>query len=189
MRSTSIFLSLLTVGVFPVMATALPEKYIMEYRMRETPTDPQSDLTFVVRLKLLASDQKGNDVGWEVTNFIIDQYDENGDVSDSWQDFVPFVDTADGLWWITHADANDPQPSEFAIPPIVSGTAPAAPGTTEDLDYSFNGDTYTAPPPPGQPPYPDTVALTYQFVLAVSEETIGEEEEEPAESDGEQDPG
>lgn len=188
MRSTSVFLSLLAVGVFPAIAAALPDDYTMVYQMRETPTDPHSDLTFRVTLKLSADQADGDDVGWKVTEILIDQYDLDGNVSDTWSELVPFVDTADGLWWVLHADFDNLLEIEFDLPPVVSGTMPAKSPTTEDLDYSFNGEVYSPPPPPGGSPYMFTTAATYMFVLAETEETIGDEEEEPVEPGGYRDP-
>ena len=63
-----------------------------------------------------------------------------------WEDEDPEVDTTDGLWWVEHADPDNPVPSDFVETAPVAGTAIAADPEDPDLDFDVAGVPYTEPP-------------------------------------------
>lgn len=186
--------SLITVSVFVLLGLGmpavtwadLPPDQTIEYLIRETPEDPNSPVVFAVTLALEASDSDGNSVGWDITEAEFVEFDEYGDPARTWVEDDTNVPTTDGLWWIEHADPADPQPSEFAKPPLLEGTAAAEDPAENDLDYALEGVTYT-PPPEGQP-YQDTAAIDHEFILVSEIEPIKEGEDEPVEIDDTEDP-
>ncbi len=156
---------------------ALPDEQIIEYRVHEIPTDPESTVVFVVRLELTAADSDGNEIGWEITTAEFRQPGSGGDTI--WAENSPYVDTADGLWWIEHADPEAPEESEFVLPPWLAGIATADNPQDDDLDYDLEGVEYSPPPLPGDPPYENTAALDYSFTLSQEEEPLEEGDDEP----------
>ncbi len=145
-------------------AAALPPDHRVEYRIRETPTDPQSDVIWKVELIVEANEVRGRYVGWAIASITLTQFDEQGDVWRVWQEATPEVPTSDGLWWVEHAAPNSPVAIEFALPPYLVGTADPQTGTQDDLDYEFDGVPYD--PPPAGPPFEGrTAAITYAFII------------------------
>ena len=56
------------VGTTDVPVSALlPEDQIVEFKIRETPGDPQSVVVFVISLELTAVDSDVGQVGWELS--------------------------------------------------------------------------------------------------------------------------
>ena len=77
----------------------------------------------------------------------IRELDANANVVHTWFKTDPFVDTADGLWWIDHADPVSPVISEFLIPPRIADTAPSVnPFTEAALEFDIEGAVYVEPP-------------------------------------------
>jgi len=182
MRSnTSILFRALIMGTavglsYTTANAVLPDDRWVALRVHETPNDPESALVFVVWLELTAMDSDGDDVGWDI---ITAKFIQPGTPDTTWTDNSPYVDTADGLWWIEHADHEAPLDSEFVLPPWLAGTATADDPLDDDLDYDFAGVTYTAPSPPGEPPYANTGALDYSFTLTLEQTPMEEGEDEP----------
>lgn len=160
-------LSLSTLTVFmlyPESARAQTLDFTVEYDLRETPGDPNSDITHRVILGLIDDSRDGDNVGWEVAVLTIRELDENGDVRDSWTKDYPTVDTADGLWWIEHADPDEPVMDEFVVLPRIYDTAKALDPGDSDLDFDFEGHVYEEPP--GGPPFGTTASLDSFLRLA-----------------------
>jgi len=162
----------------------LPDDQAIEYRVRETPNVPESAVVFTITLYLTASDMDNDEVGWEIDEIRFRQLNSQP-LQRLWIEDSPVVSSPDGLWWVEHADPQDPQIGEFDMPPLLTGTADAEHSEDPDLDYSFEGVAYVSPPPP---PFEDTVALDYTLTLEGEEEPIEEGDDEPAESAGVQDP-
>ena len=173
-------LTALHVGGEPVPAFAGQSSYEVSYWIHETPADPNSPVEFRIRLELANSDEDGDSIGWEVTSLEICQVESTGACT-LWVDDDPNVPTQDGLWWVEHADPNDPQDDEFTMPPHLQGTAAADDPNDADLDYDFEGQVYLAPTPPGEPPYDVTAALDYTFTPVGSNDPIGDGDDEPVE--------
>lgn len=187
MHPRKMWLRVITPVVFSAMfggdsASALPDDRWAEYTVYETPSDPQSDVVFIVRLHLVADQQitgQGTEgsVGWDVTGI---DFTQPGTPSDTlWTEASPSVDTPDGLWWVGHADLGNPDAAEFALPPSLVGTATADDPADEDLDYDLVGEVYTPPAAPEEPPHEITGSLTFDSYLATSQAEVEEGDDEP----------
>ena len=156
------------------------------YLIHQEPTNHQSDVVFIVRLKVQAEDSDADSVGWRIVAAEFRQPDVGGGPDTVWLEASPAVDSPDGLWWCDHADFLDLQLSEFVLPPLLVGTADAEDPGQADLDYSFEGVSYD--PPPGGPPYDPTAALNYVFTIVGEPEPEEEGDDEPGEIDEENEP-
>lgn len=136
--------ALLAVGLqTSTLWAAMPADRVVEYFVRETPTDPDSDVIFVVGLKIRASERDGESIGWSITEV---RLKEPGSPVRMWIDDSPTTPTASGLWWIDHADGDVPDDSEFAVTPSMQGTARAQDPNDDDMDYDLVGATYSPSP-------------------------------------------
>lgn len=154
------------------------------YRVHETPTDPVSDVVFIVRLKLKAEDSTVSSVGWRIEAAEFRQPNSGGSPDTVWHEILPPIGTSDGLWWCNHADVLDPQLGEFAMPPELKGVATAEEPSDPNLQYVVRGVPYT--PPPEGPPHECTAGLDYAFTkvgTAVPEEEGDDEPVEESEGD------
>ena len=155
------------------------ETLLVQYKLRETPSDPNSAVTWTIGLYLKEKQVDGNDVGWLIESIKISQLDSVGQPENVWTEETPTVNSSDGLWWVEHADPNDPQASEFVEPPLLESTATTEDPASADLDYYLEGVPYN--PPPGGQPYVETGALNYTFTLVGSSDPEDEGEDEPVE--------
>lgn len=153
------------------------ETLLVQYKLRETPSDPNSAVTWTIGLYLKEKQVDSNDVGWLIESIKISQLDSVGLPENVWTEETPTVDSSDGLWWAEHADPNDPQASEFVEPPLLESTATTEDPASADLDYYLEGVPYN--PPSGGPPYVETGALNYTFTLVGSSDPEHEGEDEP----------
>lgn len=160
---------------------ARPPDYTVQFNLRETAGDPTSDIAFSITLGLMNESQDGDSIGWDVIVVTIRDLDENGAIVDRWSMAHPFVDTADGLWWIEHADPGNPSNSEFALVPRIQDTAPSPDPGVSDLDFDFQGNSYSAPP--GGLPFSVTASLDCFLRLAETPQPAAKEDEadEPVE--------
>ena len=158
-----------------------PQTLLVEYWIHETPTDPNSDITFKIRMWLASEEVDGDQVGWDVTTIEVRQMGDNGGPDTVWTDTTPTVPTPDGLWWVEHADPDNPEAGEFVMPPGLTGTADADDPNDDDLVYDFEGVTYTPPQDPSEPPYDTTGALDYGFTLNGDEDPLASGEDKPVE--------
>lgn len=155
------------------------------YRIHADPDDANSAVTFAVWLKLEQADVDGDSAGWDITSIRFRLVGEGGQPDTLWTVSEPNVPTSDGLWWVTHADPEDPQLCEFATPPHLTGTAPANESSDPDLNYDFEAGNYTTPP--GGDPWDVTTGLSYSFTQVGDEDPVEAGEDEPvevAEDDG-----
>lgn len=170
------FVYVVTVGllsVFAGKAQALPPDQSLEYRIYDG-----SVLIFKIRLYLKHAESGVGENGWSVTKA---EFHQPGTNEGDWVKNNPSVDTPDGLWWVEHADIENPELSEFCLPPLLEGCAESKDPADEDLDYSFEGHVYTEPP--GGRPYDITVALDYLFQRVGKSNPEEEGDDEPAELD------
>ena len=178
-----------TTGTAPTGLSELPGEQTVEYVIHEDPLDALSDVAFVVRMDLSAGEPDGAWIGWEVTAVEFRKPGTGGTPDTVWIQTHPYLDTADGLWWVEHADPAAPVLAEFDMPPWLLGTAAATDPVDADLDYDFEGVEYTAPPAPDEPPYAHTTGLAFAFVEQGSSEPLEEsDEDEPVETRGVSDP-
>jgi hypothetical protein len=78
----------------------------------------------------------------------------------------------------------DPLASEFDVTPLLEGTAIAAWQEDANLEYSFEGDSYS-----GNPSYGGKVSgLTFRFIFPGEEDPEEEGDDEPGEIDEENEP-
>ncbi|MCZ6817831.1 MAG: hypothetical protein O7F76_14185 [Planctomycetota bacterium] len=182
-KTSVALISVLALALSPVRGAPV-DQYIT-VTIHETPSDPQSDIDFVVIMKLTADRQDGDSVGWEVLSFKIEQWD-GGSKSKVWMETAPAV-TGD-LWWIEHADPNDPQDDEFVEPPEIIGTAGPIEGTNDDLDYDIDGTVYTPPPLPASPPFTNTGSLDAEFWIVGESQAELDMTDEPASIERDNDP-
>ena len=161
----------------------LPANRFMEYYIRETPENPQSDVILIVSLELWAIDQDGDEVAWKVESVTLTKPASGGGDDTVWVDASPAPDTADGYWWIEHDDPSHPLNTEFASPPAFEDTAIAVDPEDPDLAYEFGGDYCDSQ---CQQLFNGQVgAADYFFILSGEEEPEGEGDDEPVEVDGE----
>lgn len=152
----------LAMTVSPVQA--LPGNQEILFSIYEDPADPESDLVLTIHLVLSAVDSSPTAVAWDVTKVALTQPDLNGGGATVTVDLSPSVDTPDGLWWIKHADLEDPKVSEFLLPPLVAGTAVEQNASNPELvDYEFEGTVYVPPPSPEEPSFQVTAAMNGVF--------------------------
>jgi hypothetical protein len=130
-------------------ALALPQEIAIEYHIKSNPLNPLSTTVVSVRLHLRAMQQVDNQIGWRIEKLWV-RRPNVGSPDEVWCETLPAVQSADGLWWITHADPEEPVTAEFTAPPRLSGQA-ARVGDGADLIYTIE----SLPNPPG--PRPDLV--------------------------------
>ena len=187
MRPNILYTSLIVgavVGVTYTSANAdLPDDQIIELRIRETPSDPESVVIFSVKFELTATDSDGGKIGWEVTEVVLEDSDSEASPLPTWSDPLPAVDTPDGLWWVEHDDPMDPEASEFASVPYIEGLADATDPQDDDLEYELEGDFYAG----GAPPYEVTSSGTAYSIRQMAQEPEVDIEDEPVEIDPETD--
>ena len=154
-----------------------PNTVRVTHNIHETPALSGSPVQWTIELLLSSEAVDGDDVGWEVMEITITE----SETGRTWTESSPSMTTADGLWWISHADADNPTTDEFVIPPYIVGTAYAGATGYDDLDYDIRGEAYTPPSPPNQAPYAVTSALSFEFTLDGDQDPIRSGEDEPAE--------
>jgi hypothetical protein len=170
------------------VASALPDDQTIDYSVYATPTDPESAVVFIASLTLVADSASAEEVGWEVTEIRFTQPGEGSNPDIVWVESTPVVESPDGLWWVDHADVENPVDSEFVMPPLLTGTALPEDPAEDDLDYTLEGVTYTPPQTPEEPPHATTAAMDYSFQRAMAQAPIEEEEDELVEVIGVNDP-
>jgi hypothetical protein len=146
------------------------------YQLHETPSDPNSPVTFNFKFDLKEAEAEGNTIGWHAVSIELRQPDPNGAADTVWLDENPTRDTTDELWWITHADLENLTDDEFTIPPAFTGTATAADPSDADMDYEFEGTESQA-----SVPYENTAYIDYLIVPVGGPTPVKEGEQEPVE--------
>jgi hypothetical protein len=165
----------------PLPAEATTQEVV--YRIHDDPNDPNSPITFTIWLSLKQADVDEDSIGWEITRV---RFREVGYQDTLWTESDPNVPTADGLWWVNHADPNAPLLEEFVKPPHLTGVADAEDQLDPDLDYEFQGVTYT--PPPAGEPWDPTGALDYSFTMQGQSSPFASGEDKPTEMGDDDDP-
>lgn len=157
--------SLCALLFFVQSASAFPPDRHVYFAVHQNPDNPTSPIQYYFTLDVTAVSQDGNDIGWAVTSFSVTELVTLGN-DIVWSLVDPFVDTEDGLWWVTHADPENPVRSEFILPVHIADTALAEDPSNADLDFDMKGESYTAPP--GGAPYEVTAALDFSLKLSTT---------------------
>jgi len=132
--------ALLTVAPQSAFAELPPDRNI-NYYIRETPTQPSSDILYIVRFELSADSQIGNTISWEMLSTTIIEVGTGNPGDKIWIDDAPAPATSNGFWNVTHDTPSEPLATEFDALPPLAGTAWAEDLNDEDLEYDFeNGD-------------------------------------------------
>jgi len=160
-----------------------PSAWTVHFWLHETPDDPESPVTFKLALYLLGQTGDCSQTGWYIDSLEIRQVDPNSGPDRVWMLDDPDVPTQDGLWWVTHADVTNPDPSEFVMPPQLTGLAISQDPYVEDLDFDFEGVSYTPPTPPNSPPFDVTAALNLWLQLEGGEDPLADSAGDPADAD------
>ena len=158
----------------------LPEDQRIRYAIREVPTDPSSAVIWTIDLALEAEDSDGGSVGWLIDSVTVTEVDASGEPTSMWTDVSPELDSPDGLWWVEHADPADPEPADFALPPLLGGTASVELGAQADLEYTLEGRQYV---PEAGSPLSELVVTGLDYVFTLVGESLpldeGDDEPEP----------
>lgn len=157
----------------------LPRARTVYYNVHTDTQDPESPVLISMKVLLTAQDRIGDEVGWYTKSIGITQYDEQGDIVESWTEEFPEPTSTDPLWYVAHADPMQPESAEFSNPPELSGTADADSPNGPTLDYYIVGKNIGDPP---VAPYPITSIIDYSFQRSDEPEPIDEDEDEPAET-------
>ncbi len=166
----------LSVVSLAVAQSGLPPDRYVRYRIHSDPTNTESAVVWDIILQLVAKQRNEQQVGWEVETITFHHLTSENDPV-SWSNVAPPVGTPDGLWWVEHLDADQPQTDEFLQPPPMSGVGLPLDPANGQLTYSIAGVPNLLPGP-----FEHTAALTYSF-SADDPPTSAEEEDEVAEGD------
>lgn len=112
---------------------------------------------------LTESNSSGDDIGRSVDKVKFIEVNAEPTADREWIDTSVSFDTSDRLWWITHADPDNPALAEFDMPPLIDGLAAAQETSEPDLEYELEGVTYFPPPSPLGPHFAITAALDLKF--------------------------
>ena len=112
----------------------LPADRVEHCAIFDDPNDPNSDVKLTVHYFLHALSQSGSRIEWQVTRIEIEQ---SLPTIGLWSEDYPTVETADGHWWVFHADAGSPADVEFGVPPRISGTAISHTTGVQNVQYSI----------------------------------------------------
>lgn len=157
---TGVWLCTLSLVSLAAAQSSLPPNQSVRYRIHANPTDANSAVVFDVILGLSARQREGENVGWAVESLEFQQPAAGNDPI-AWVKALPPVNTADGLWWVQHQSASDPQIGEFLTPPLLTGSAVPLDPANGSLEYSLQGSTSLV-----SGPFEHTAGLTYSFTAA-----------------------
>jgi len=153
----------------------LPPDRSVWFQTHAIPSDPESPVVISTEIRLMAADRSGDEVVWSALWIAVTEYDQYGEVVDSWLEEFPTLQTADGFWHVSHADADTPIEAEFVDPPEMSGVAASDTPNADSLEYYIVGNGQV----PSNDPYPLTSVLDYSFLKSNALEPGDEGEDEP----------
>jgi len=149
----------------------MPSDRVIVFSIHQNPQNASSPVVFVAKLEVHATSINGNTINWTITKATYLQ-PQGGGTSRRWVKNLPTV--PGGYWTITHADANNPQLSEFMMPPQLDGTATAQDTGYNDLLYDLVGSSSF-----GSSPFSPAAGLTYEFRRVGVSEPEEEGDDEP----------
>lgn len=148
------------------------------FKLRVATADATSPEGGFLTARMTAVGYAGNRIAWHVTWIEVRLPGSEGQTDRVWVDTQPQA-TASEAWWVTHEDPLNPVSDEFADTPVLAGVAAATEEGGSELAYRFE-----ATAPEVQPEGAETKLTSASYSLslvAVPEEPIAEEEEEPTE--------
>lgn len=161
----------------PAVALAAPDDRVVTFQVHEDPSDPQSPIRLTFKLELTPVVRMSNAVGWRIEAVEIAQHTSDGDPDTVWRDATP-PEYSDELWWVNHADPENPSTKEFSELPQLGGTAASVASAGANLLYSLASSAAIDPTTDRQ-----MARATYSLALESNPETlIVEGEEEPVET-------
>ncbi|MFY4727822.1 hypothetical protein [Nitrospira sp. BLG_2] len=153
----------------------LPQDQTVQFAFHVSPANPNSVVDFYVIATLHAVDSDVEDIGWRVT--LLEFVYRDGVDNFTWTQEYPTLDTGDGLWWVSHGDAQNPELDEFLTTPLLTGTATADSPGYADLDYEL-----ISVPAVSSTPYETTASVTYAMAAAGTNEPVKGGTDEPVEA-------
>jgi hypothetical protein len=160
----------------------LPASRTVTLNIYEDPNDPESPVQTEIVLEVSAVEQDGDSVGWQVDSLSVARAVSDGTVA-VWEQPLPDVVSADGLWWVDHADTQAPVTEEFAVVPWMAGVAESLDPRFTDLEFDLAGEVYT--PPPEGAPFEVTTSLSYALRASSPDEPVDDsDDDEPVEIPG-----
>ena len=162
-------------GCLPALAAAeLPLAQLVTIQVHEIPDDPSSPLELVFSWDLDPVARDGSSVGWLVVRFQLQWVS----VDSTSTEYLPWIDTPDGLWWVTHGDPLHPEATDFSSPPPVAGIANVEGGSAGVVEYDVDGQA--APTGPSSP-FPVTSLLSYHVQMVGASDPPISGDDDPAE--------
>lgn len=143
---------------------------LVRYKLRETPSDPNSDVLLKHEMHISEKSRSGNEITWTVDKLTFDQ-----PLGGDWTDSSPGLSD----WKTAHADIDAPVAIEFTSPPAMSGTATSN-GIGDALTYAFTPGTCDSSE---SQMYGGAVTCAEYLYKKGSTTIAEEEEEEPTEVD------
>lgn len=117
----------------------LPVGRTVSYDIHATPSNPNSFVQFKYDIHITPKSQSGNSIAWGVDSVTIREYNSAAQLLGTWIDGAPVVHTADGRWWVTHSDPENPTLSEFIVTPKIDGNGASGSFPVTTMDYSSEG--------------------------------------------------
>lgn len=176
-KNVRLLMAAILVGGSALLAAAQtsPPERTVTYHIRETPADPNSPVLIVIKCTVEQRAISATSCGWKVTSIA---FAEQSGALRSWVADAPTVQSADGLWWVDHANPSQPSYAEFDALPTVTGFAVADEPAHGDLDFALKG---AAIDPNDGAPFAVTSVLDYTLTLETSLEPIAIGIDEPSE--------
>jgi len=160
----------------PAAIAQLPSDRYITYNIRENPNDDNSSIVFKVSLKLHAEASSAGQVGWKIEEARFLKIVPSAS-NILWIKSSPTVNSADGRWWVSHADTQSPTIAEFVCPPALAGAALAQSGGIANLNFMLAGVHYSGPSRFNG----NVAALDFQFTRVGETEPEEESDNEPTE--------
>ena len=121
-------------------AAARPAERVVQLIVLEEPDDPLSPIIQTVSLGLIEFYTDGAYIEWYPVSATINDLDEFGNVVDTWRGTELSFDTPNGAWAINLLDPLAPADTEFALPPLLLGTAISADPVFLPWDFEILGE-------------------------------------------------
>ena len=163
-----------------IAQAALPADIDVVYYLRETPSNPESDILYRIGFELTAVSQDGDFVAWKIAELTIIELGVTALDDRVWVEVEPDLSAYEGVWWVEHANPEKPVVAEFADVPYFDGLATAEDPNDADMEYELKAGYCDAS---CQAMYDGSVtAMNYRLRLEGEDDPEAEEEDfEPIE--------
>lgn len=161
-------------------ASAIPPDQRIELQFRSVPSDPASPVEVQAVLTLSAESADGNAIGWRIKDVTFSR--PNQSRTGQWSARgISTHNESDGLWWVNHADAENPATNEFTeFLPSISGIAESESVDQSRLSFDISGSDFGG----SQGPFPNTAFAQYSIGLTDADEPVVDGDDEPVEANG-----